>query len=130
MSAEEAKEKYKHKEAFCVMEYASDDGRYREFLWNSRDGVTPFVITSRNGKVQMRHINWETDMCIEDHEPKPGSRIFVTATPELVKPEVVKYIDKHWLGGLDQYYQNKEQAIEHFIKDWTRDGSPWIRTVE
>lgn len=40
--------RHAHPEAFCVMQYFDDDGNV-EFIWNSRDGVTPFVIISRQG---------------------------------------------------------------------------------
>jgi len=41
---------YRHAGAFCLMTYRADDGTEEEQVWNSRDGVTPFVITLRSGK--------------------------------------------------------------------------------
>lgn len=35
-----------HKEAFCLMLYRGVESGEEEWLWNSRDGVTPFIIWS------------------------------------------------------------------------------------
>ena len=52
--------RYRHPEAFMIMTYRADDGIEEERIWNSRDGVTPFVITLRNGK-QATHVDWGQD---------------------------------------------------------------------
>ena len=36
--------KYKHAEAYCLMKYKCEKCGKTEILWNSRDGVTPFMI--------------------------------------------------------------------------------------
>jgi hypothetical protein len=72
---------YRHAEAFCLMRYLADDGSEEEVVWNSRDGVTPFVITLRSGK-SARHVNWHDDIRVRDHRPAPGTRMFVDLTRE------------------------------------------------
>jgi len=57
------------------MTYRSDDGSETEQIWNSRDGVTPFVIRSRSGK-EMTHVNWQHDKPIPNHRLKHGDRFF------------------------------------------------------
>lgn len=72
--------RYAHAEAFCVMCYRSDDGTETEFVWNSRDGVTPFVITLRSGK-PATHADWDRDQRMpEDWTPPPGMRRFTDLT--------------------------------------------------
>lgn len=71
-----------HGEAFMLMTYASDDGSVRELIWNSRDGVTPFVITARDGVTQMTHVDWGRDQYQPYRIPDVGERIFVDLTPE------------------------------------------------
>jgi hypothetical protein len=66
---------YKHMEAFRLMTYRSDDGTEEELIWNSRDGVTPFVIRLRSGKTAT-HVNWTNDRRIPDHQLKHGDRYF------------------------------------------------------
>lgn len=73
--------RYQHAEAYCLMTYRADDGTEEERVWNSRDGVTPFLITLRSGKVAS-HTDWRGDVCVPDHVPAPGSRMFVDLTPE------------------------------------------------
>lgn len=73
--------KYNHAEAFCLMKYRSDDGTEEETLWNSRDGVTPFVITLKSGKTA-KHIDWQLDVCVPDHKPQPGDRVFIDLTED------------------------------------------------
>jgi hypothetical protein len=70
---------YRHREAFAVMTYRSDDGSEEEEVWNSRDGVTPFAITLRSGR-EATHVNWRSDVPRPDYAPPPGSRMFVDIT--------------------------------------------------
>ncbi|MFL6138836.1 MAG: hypothetical protein ACJ74O_13685 [Frankiaceae bacterium] len=69
---------YEHPEAYCLMTYQAIDGE-TEVIWNSRDGVTPYVIGLRSGK-EARHVNWPSDRCVPDYLPPLGSRIFVDLT--------------------------------------------------
>lgn len=80
-----APKEYKHAEAFCVMQYASDDGTITETLWNSRDGVTPFMLISKDGKTTMRHVNWANDKFDPEFKPPSGSRYFADLTKEQAK---------------------------------------------
>lgn len=78
MTAQTGGRRYEHAEAFCLMIYVADDGE-REVIWNSRDGVTPFMLQLRSGK-EARHINWPGDRRVPDHRPQPGDRVFVDLT--------------------------------------------------
>jgi hypothetical protein len=66
---------YQHAEAFCLMTYRSDDGTEEEVVWNSRDGVTPLVITLLSGQ-KATHVNWSADRPHPDHKPQHGERYF------------------------------------------------------
>ena len=50
--------KYNHKEAFCLMQYQCEKCGGLEYLWNSRDGVTPFMLGCIKCDGMMQHINW------------------------------------------------------------------------
>jgi hypothetical protein len=64
------------------MKYVADDGSgEHEIIWNSRDGVTPFSLTLRNGKSATHH-DWQNDRYAPHYEPLPGDRIFVDLTRE------------------------------------------------
>ena len=126
--------KYRHGEAFCHMMYVSDDGREIEWLWNSRDGVTPFIISSRNGK-SMRHSYWGEDRFDPDYKPQPGDRIFVDCKPEMVREKAVEYVNRYWDNA--EYPMKKvfadprtrEDAVQHFVTEWTKPGSPYVLVV-
>jgi len=85
---------YNHAEAFKILMYASEKGGpdpLVERIWNSRDGVTPFIVTphpdlqERFGPVEMRHVHWNEDR-FEPYWPhvglKVGDRIFVDMSRE------------------------------------------------
>lgn len=80
---------YDHAEAFMLMKYATrKDGPgpdpIVERIWNSRDGVTPFVVRSTDGR-EMQHVDWRNDVYAPHHPHtglKVGDRIFVDMTRE------------------------------------------------
>jgi hypothetical protein len=118
-----------HGEAFCLMKYRSDDGE-EEILWNSRDGVTPFIITSRSGK-RMQHVDWQNDVFAPHWRPAAGTRYFVDATRELVTPELKKYVEKIFTEHGGGYWDTREAAFEALLPSWLHNGeAPWIVTAE
>lgn len=66
---------HQHREAFCLMQYEADDGSECVTIWNSRDGVTPFVTTLPSGK-EARHVRWGEDIYAPDHQPTPGDLVW------------------------------------------------------
>ncbi len=83
---------YRHAAAFCLMTYRADDGTEEEQIWNSRDGVTPYVIRLRSGKTAA-HVDWRNDRRMPDYEPPAGSRIFVDLTEERARAHARKYAE-------------------------------------
>jgi len=74
--------KYKHNEAFCIMKYQCEKCGDIEYFWNSRDGVTPFMVSCNcEEKGLKQHIEWNKDICIPDLKPM-GIRWFVDMTKE------------------------------------------------
>ena len=124
---------YNHAEAFCLMKYASDDGSVSEILWNSRDGVTPFSIISKNGRKRMEHVDWNDDECVPDFKPPSGMRVFIDATLELVTPKLNEYVDRIWDDvnwPASKVYANKQACFDSLLPDWLGDekkgAAPWI----
>ena len=128
----EAKKKYLHGEAFCLMKYQTDDGTETETLWNSRDGVTPFMLLSKTGK-KMSHIDWRSDKCVPDFKPPSGMRVFVDATRELVTPELNEYVDQIWDDPnypASKQWVTKQECFDALLLDWLHDGeAPWVITT-
>lgn len=124
---------HKHKEAFGLMQYQDEVTKDIEILWNSRDGVTPFGIKSRLGNPSY-HINFRQDQCRPDFVPEPGMRIFVDASPKHahIQQSAKDYVDKYWTQGMSEALSvtTKDKAVEFFIAEWTKPGSPTIIEAE
>ena len=123
--------KYRHAEAFCHMLYISDDGRHMEWIWNSRDGVTPFCISSVTGKA-MNHSYFGEDRFDPDYKPQPGDRIFVDCTPEMVKDSAREFVRKYWDDPkypISKMYDTQAEAEQKFVSEWSKPGSPHVLTV-
>lgn len=130
-------EGYSHKEAFALMQYQNKRTGEIEVLWNSRDGVTPFCIRSRDGKDEMSHVNWQADRCCPDYAPKHGERIFVNLDLEQSLPFSREYVEKHWEGGQHQMKDHplfglmtKAEAVGYYAATTIDDGRrPHVLTV-
>jgi hypothetical protein len=119
---------YRHKEAFCLMQYACKACGFREVIWNSRDGVTPFGVQCRQCKSLENHVNWNQDRCVPDYIPTPGQRIFVDLTIELARAMVTDLLRKY--VGTKPYGRDIppegtptwDAKVEAIAKEWYRDG--------
>lgn len=123
---------FSHGEAFCHMLYISDDQRQWEWLWNSRDGVTPFIISSPTGK-PMSHKYFGEDRFDPDYKPQPGDRIFVDCTKELIEQKAWERATNYWddaLYPLSKMFKTPDEAARKFIEEWTKPGSPHVLTIE
>lgn len=116
-----------HAEAFMLMQYDSDDGTETEVLWNSRDGVTAFVITLPSGK-QATHARWGDDVfCNESMARALGVRWFADHTEETARASAVTFVDKFWehpTTPMQGMWPSREAAIDHFTEEWV--GTPTI----
>lgn len=112
--------KHNHPEAFRLMEYVSEDDTEREVLWNSRDGVTPFIISSPTSGVELIHKNWKADRYAPNHVPKVGDRIFVDLTLQRARVFAARQVeqmladpDPQRRQRLEERYASREEAVEH-----------------
>ncbi len=86
---------YKHGEAFCHMRYLADDGSQELSVWNSRDGVTPFVISLPSGR-GATHVDWHQDRYDPTHVPAVGDWIFVDLTEERALQAARRNAQRFW----------------------------------
>ncbi len=71
---------YKHKEAFCLMQYECVECGTTEVIWNSRDAISPFMIDCQVCTGNAKHVRWNEDKCVPSYKPPPRSRIFTDLT--------------------------------------------------
>lgn len=119
---------YVYGEAFCLMKYKCQKCETIETLWNSRDGVTPFVIDCIRCNDKMRHIDWEGDKKAINHTPYRNQRVFVGFPMELAKLYARKWADLNWNDKdcpMSETYKTKEQAVKELIKERSSE-EPYI----
>jgi hypothetical protein len=119
--------KHNHAEAFSLMKYQDSVTGKVEVVWNSRDGVTPFVIFSPEGN-ESRHVSWSADRYEPGHVPQVGDRIFVDLTMERCRKIYREWIEKEWDSTrkesprFKERYASKEDAIEKLATTMFDDG--------
>jgi hypothetical protein len=121
-----------HVEAYCLMTYASEDGSEREVLWNSRDGVTPFVIYSPSTGTEMMHVQWQFDRFAPEHVPAVGDRIFVDLTEaraRVLAARRVEIWEQTDPERLQARFESREAAIQSVFEGIYAPGTPDILIV-
>ena len=125
----------KHAEAFCIMTYRAEDGSgEEERIWNSRDGVTPFMVALRSGK-PAQHVDWHRDEYNPDYQPPVGSRIFVDMTPERARELAERNATHYWEDAAAAYkpqqqYRTKADLVQALMHSYLeREGAPDIIEV-
>jgi hypothetical protein len=121
-----------HKEAFALMKYADEHGNY-ELIWNSRDGVTPFIVHLRNGNEAM-HVEWQHDSYQPRRVPHIGDRIFVDLTIERASELAARVVERDWNDAgtsgdgeirwepMSKRWSSKEEAIAEIAKGFHDHG--------
>lgn len=108
-----------------LMRYEGAGGR-REWIWNSRDGITPFVVSAKDDpKVEMQHGNWHLDRYAPLYVPSVGDRVFVDLTEELARPLATAHVERRWDRGEYQMCEHrtfaelgKDGTVEYFVREW------------
>lgn len=122
-----------HAEAFCLMRYKDEETGEVELLWNSRDGVTPFIITSRSGN-PAKHIAWRSDRYAPDHVPDIGDRIFVDMTRERFEEVQKQKIERYWDHPeypMSERWESKEEALSKLTSSFDPEQpGPDVVTVD
>ena len=124
---------YQHKEAYCVMTYANEDRSVVEQIWNARDGVTPFLVSSQDGAHELQHVDWQNDRFTIGYIPKVGSRIFVDLTMDAARAYRRTFVAKYWdvdnhgyvMSEQTDRWLTQEEAVERLAKgDFEQGGEP------
>lgn len=101
-------------EAYVVMIYRCRKCAHRERIWNSRDGVTPFLVDCRRCGGEAQGITPKGAQPQPGHRPQPGERIFVST----VDADYREQAERLWEESL---------GTRHARPDSQRDA--WIEMV-
>jgi hypothetical protein len=131
VEAMKATQKYRHPEAFCLMLYRCKAG-HEEIIWNSRDGVTPFIVRCRTCNSEAQHVDWHRDTRAVNHRPMPGDRIFVDLTESRSRALNRRLVAEYWEGGdypMSKAYPDmtQEEVVEMMVADdMKQPGQPHL----
>ena len=131
--------KHIHSEAFCLMHYKCENGDCGvvEKIWNSRDGVTPFLITCRCCGETMSHVWWDKDQYMPEYIPEVNQRIFYSLKNihEVIQIYLNMKISGSYLEEIKKYIDVeddlhcREIKIKGAIEDENRFEHPQIATI-
>ena len=118
-----------HKEAFCRMKYRCEACGKWEWIWNSRDGVTPFIVGSKCCKASAQHVLWQDDEFVPNHQLASGDRFFRDGTVDDAVAITLRQFDNYAEQGHavpdDIKAMMLEDARQQTSPSWER-GWPYL----
>lgn len=100
-------------EGYKLMQYQYGPNGRIEVVWNSRDGITPFIIFDEQ-KHEAQHVNWKQDRYAPDHVPAIGDRVFIDDTREGAEASAARQFDNYneeWQAAAIERYGSRENFI-------------------
>lgn len=114
----------KHGEAFALMLYQGQTSGRTVTIWNSRDGVTPFMVDI-DGEIY-QHVHWELDTPAPQHTLRPGDYYFRDTSQEDAVKAATMVVDLRWpkLTG-----NKRARRIDELVPQMLTQGgspTPWL----
>lgn len=119
MTTQNTSTKFNHAEAFCLMQYKCKACGLTEMLYNSRDGVTPFIIRCVCCGGEAQHVNWSRDFRILN------LRVFVNITEERAR-EIAEARLSHPACGVEPPVKGTpeyDKLVNSMTADIYKDGT-------
>jgi hypothetical protein len=118
---------YQHAEAFCHMQYIGTGRAGRIFLsiWNSRDGVTPFITFCQEYGIELQHVNFQQDRRDPDYKPMKGDLIWTSYTME----EAQQAGRKHYQSLLAEYEEVKDKPEAELTGKYSYDPRTVLKNM-
>lgn len=85
---------HKFGEAFCLMLYQGQTSKRVVDIWNSRNGVTSFMVDIDGEEYQ--HIAFSFDRCVPDHQLRPGDYFFRDITEVEAERYAAQVVDRNY----------------------------------
>lgn len=137
-----------HAEAFMLMQYECSPPRTSPFgpprdrpscgatevIWNSRDGVTPFVVGCRSCGGEMSHVRWGEDRYAPTFTPPLGSRMFVDLTAEAAREHALANARRFWddptyPASQTGRWESVEAMADDLAREYVTPGAPDLVVV-
>lgn len=116
---------YQHREGFCLMLYQGKESQRVVDIWNSRDGVTPFMCWFEGE--EYRHIAFQFDRCVPNHRPRPGDYFWRNMTYDEALVMATQRVDRM---SPELSPREREDVIEDVARDIFHDGeAPMLERV-
>lgn len=132
-----SKGRYDHPEAFCLMNYQCEECGHREVLWNSRDGVTPFVIPCGKCGEASQHVDWSLDkyapfaIAVIPDDQRVFTDITKERAVEFATRRMLSFVDHPEYPAPSKDSEKWNQLIATLSEDFYREGkAPDIITAK
>lgn len=120
---------YNHAEAFCLMWYKCEKCGHEMRIWNSRDGVTPFIIACPACRMgEAKHIDWGRDQPYPDFIPPQGHLVFIDFPQSLKRVTAHKRVLSFDGTEFELLGQERADMIESLAKG-IADYEPFLIRV-
>lgn len=102
---------------------------FHRWIWNTRDGVTPFVVTIEGFELQ--HTSWNLDHYAPRHRPRPGDWVFRDLSIDAHRWYVRRRVKRAWDNdsSFRSMFGSKRQAIARILAEEYRPGAPELYQV-
>ncbi len=124
---------HKHTEAFMLMTYKCEECGTVEIIWNSRDGVTPFMGPTCNRGACVGatlHENWSGDVYAPDYKPSVGERIWRDGTLDMMRDIKRRMVECNSEYLSDEAKQDIEAFIEKIAIEEHESQPGWPALIE
>ncbi len=125
---EKGKQPYRPCEAFCLMTYQCKSCSTTERIWNSRDGVTPFIVRCARCGGEMQHVNWGGDIYDSNYIPGHGERVFIDLPASLRRPLAARRLELTKGTRYEVPLQDRERIIGQIVVGLD-PGEPFLVTL-
>lgn len=123
-----------HAEAYALMRYDAMDAEPL-IAWNSRDGVTPFVI--RHNGIERVHRLFDHDVFAPEHIPDIGQLVFVDLTYQIAQALADEYMKGNWEAMRAEprfadlgYDGTRREVVTRYINDADRGAPYYLEATE
>lgn len=114
-----------HVEAYKLMKYRCNQCGFHEVIWNSRDGVTPFITRCPKCGGEEQHVEWQRDKLAMEHIPHKGQRVFIDLPTSLKYPLALRRIQSFVGTPYEVKDEDRKEILSAILEDFKSD-QPFI----